>query len=402
MTIERIHVGATLALAITLLAGCGTPGAPQPPSLNLPKPVDDLRATRQGDKVTLTWTPPRQTTDKQHIRRPGITRICRVLTSEPPTGAAPGITPAATAECKHAIAEIQPDTAVENPTPGKKPEATFADFLRPEQQQPLGSAVYSVEVLNADGRTAGPSNLAAVPLAPTLPPPDRIVTRVTADGPVIGWSLPLDENSKTLLLPKSMKQYRPVDYNYRLYRREKDKPNLKPTIVPLESGFASPNLAQPNINVIDATADWEKTYLYSVMVLTTVTANGKTWEIEGAESQPAEVFVHDVFPPAAPVGVQAVFTAVGAQRFIDLTWLPSAAKDLAGYNVYRREQTGEQSGGQGGAPVKINAELLKAPAFRDANISPGHAYRYSVSTVDQRGNEGIRSAEATETAPAQP
>ena len=41
-------------LSLALSAGCGTVGAPQPPSLHLPEPVRDLRASRKGDKVTLT------------------------------------------------------------------------------------------------------------------------------------------------------------------------------------------------------------------------------------------------------------------------------------------------------------------------------------------------------------
>jgi hypothetical protein len=31
--------------------GCGTPGAPKPPSLYLPKRIEDLKAVRVGDKV---------------------------------------------------------------------------------------------------------------------------------------------------------------------------------------------------------------------------------------------------------------------------------------------------------------------------------------------------------------
>src|SRR5437764_13490555 len=67
------------ALAITAMAGCATPGAPLPPSLDLPKPVTDLRATRMGDQVTLTWTLPSETTDKQRIRRLGATVVCRAV-----------------------------------------------------------------------------------------------------------------------------------------------------------------------------------------------------------------------------------------------------------------------------------------------------------------------------------
>ncbi len=39
-------------------AGCGAPGIPMPPSLELPRPVDDLAAVRKGGRVVLTWTAP--------------------------------------------------------------------------------------------------------------------------------------------------------------------------------------------------------------------------------------------------------------------------------------------------------------------------------------------------------
>src|SRR5947209_8310567 len=64
------------AACLTALAGCGTPGAPQPPSLNLPKSVDDLRATRKGDVITFTWTPPSETTDGARIKGPIAVHLC--------------------------------------------------------------------------------------------------------------------------------------------------------------------------------------------------------------------------------------------------------------------------------------------------------------------------------------
>src|SRR5437870_11766333 len=66
-------------VGIVLLAACGTPGPPLPPSLELPKPVTDLRAARKSDKVYLAWSPPTQTTERQTIRHLGGTRICRSL-----------------------------------------------------------------------------------------------------------------------------------------------------------------------------------------------------------------------------------------------------------------------------------------------------------------------------------
>jgi len=103
------------------------------------------------------------------------------------------------------------------------------------------------------------------------------------------------------------------------------------------------------------------------------------------------VFAHDTFPPAVPSGLQAVYSGVGQQPFIDLIWAPDADADLAGYNVFRHEA--------GAEPAKVNTGLVKTPAFRDMNVAPGKTYIYSVSAVDVRGNESGRSQEASETVP---
>src|SRR5512135_3042502 len=66
-------------LAMLAMVSCGTPGAPMPPSLQLPQPVADLRAARKGDHVTLNWTSPSQTTDRTNVKRAGDTRVCRSI-----------------------------------------------------------------------------------------------------------------------------------------------------------------------------------------------------------------------------------------------------------------------------------------------------------------------------------
>src|SRR5580692_2782712 len=102
-------------------------------------------------------------------------------------------------------------------------------------------------------------------------------------------------------------------------------------------------------------------------------------------------FADDVFPPAVPTGLQAVFSGPGQKAFIDLVWAPVTDADLAGYNIYRSEG--------GGPAIKLNVELVRAPAYRDANVQAGKHYSYSVSSVDQRGNESGRSEEASEAVP---
>src|SRR6516225_12344051 len=65
------------AFVLTPLTGCGTPGAPQLPSLQLSVPVQYLSATRKGDKVQLDWTLPRKNTDRTLVKNLPRTRICR-------------------------------------------------------------------------------------------------------------------------------------------------------------------------------------------------------------------------------------------------------------------------------------------------------------------------------------
>jgi len=86
-----------------------------------------------------------------------------------------------------------------------------------------------------------------------------------------------------------------------------------------------------------------------------------------------------------------VFSGPGQQAFIDLIWAPVSDADLDGYNVYRHEA--------GGAAVKLNSELVKAPAFRDSQVMAVKTYFYSVTAVDQRGNESGRSEEGSESVP---
>jgi fibronectin type 3 domain-containing protein len=119
---------------------------------------------------------------------------------------------------------------------------------------------------------------------------------------------------------------------------------------------------------------------------------GEPLEVEGDSSPQVSVVAHDVFPPATPTGLQAVFSGPGQKPFVDLTWAPNLESDLAGYNVYRHEA--------GTAPVKVNLDVVKTPSFRDDHVEAGHEYFYSISSVDRQGNESERSEETSEKVPA--
>ena len=347
--------------AVAMLAGCASIGPPQPPSLELPKPPSDLRGVRKGNKVTLRWTAPAQTTDRQTVRTLGPSRICRGL--EP-----------VLQQCGAAVGEAAGSAATKSSA--QKDQATYTDTLPDalEQEHPLDFATYAVEVLNASGRGAGLSNQVRVPLAPTLPPPRNFVAEVTAQAVVLTWSGE----------PASSPDPR-LRYIYRVYRRPQDSQQL---ILVGEMPVAG----ESSVRFTDPSIEWEQTYYYRANVTTVATPEGKPEvRVDGDDTAEVKVFAHDVFPPAVPSGLQAVYSGPGQQPFIDLIWAPVADMDLAGYNVYRHER--------GSPAVKINAELIKAPAYRDAEVAGGKTYFYLVSAVDVRGNESARSEEASESVP---
>ncbi|HXE92094.1 MAG TPA: fibronectin type III domain-containing protein [Terriglobales bacterium] len=355
---------------LLLCAACAVPGAPQPPSLELPRPVRDLEARRKGDRVLLAWTPPAETTDATRIARPGVTRVCRLPDAQATTCAPAG-------------------ELVAGRWAGV-PRAEFTDRIPPEEQSanPAGFRYYAVETLNDRGQSAGLSNRVQVPLAPTLEPPSDLRAALSAEGITLTWTGRIHQHAEPQMR-----------HRYRLYRRSPGGPDAVIAEFLLTTA--------PEARIVDRAFDWEKTYQYRVAVVTVFPRDGEApIEVEGEDSAAVEVVAHDTFPPAAPTGLQAVSSASGAERFVDLIWTANTEADLAGYHVYRRDPTpphrraaGTGDPGEFLPPRRITSELVKAPAFRDSQVEPGKRYLYSVTAVDVRGNESPPSAEASETVP---
>ncbi|MGA2962130.1 MAG: fibronectin type III domain-containing protein [Candidatus Korobacteraceae bacterium] len=342
-------------------AGCGAPGVPMPPSLALPRPLDDLAAMRKGGRVVLTWTEPTQTTDRQRIRRMGPTVICRVIGEFPMK------------ECR-VIKQLRPeDLHSVSAVAGKPSRVMFEDALSPEIQSAEQFATYAVEVRNRREKSAGLSNQVRVSLAPSLPAPNDLRAEATPESVVLSWTAPE-------LLPSAAN----LRFFYRVFRKLANAPDY--TLIqelPARAGTET---------VSDRSFVWEHAYDYKVASVTRVQpAGGEPMEFEGNDSPIVHIFPHDIFPPAIPTGLQAVFSGVGQKPFIDLTWAPNTEADLAGYDVFRSEL--------GESARQINRQLVKAPAFRDEDVVAGHRYIYSVSAVDERGNKSARSETAVESVP---
>jgi hypothetical protein len=347
-----------ISLAIALLSGCATPGAPQPPSLNIPAAVTDLKAERKGDVVTLTWSAPQETTDGALVHKPGKMVVRR--TSEPAPPIVIGELPLPSAKKSQ---EAQAERAQDSLTAAMvTPTADFAN--------------YTVETLTSSGKGAGLSNQVAVALVPALAAPEGVQATTVPQGVSLTWKQTWPPQNKTHLS---------VRYVYRIMRRAEGG---QPTML---AEVAAGNEA---MLFIDKSIEWEKKYQYWIAPVTLWEnpAHGNKGEVPGDESQPVTITTTDVFPPAAPAGMLAAFSGSLQQLFIDLAWTPNSESDLAGYNIYRRSSDEQQF-------QKLNTALVKEPAYRDKAVQPGTKYFYAVTAVDLRNNESPKSAEASESVP---
>jgi hypothetical protein len=370
----KVHLGrfiAPTALCL-LLASCAQTGPPLPPSLELPKPPTDLRASRKGNRVTLNWSEPMLTTDRQSMRYLGPTLICRSLESDR--------SETEMTECGNPAAKLPAPSAAPQKSGTSRPAPqTYTDTLPSpmRQQDSAAEATYAVEVLNRNARGAGLSNRVHVPAVLTLPPPSDLAAELTGDGVVLTWTSAGESQN----LPGNSPF---IQHRYRIYRR--DESSGKDAIAG-EVSLGEPGPAY----FTDSSFEWEKTYLYRVTAVSIIKRPDSEVQVEGDDTPPVRVIAHDVFPPSVPAGLQAAYSGEGQKPFIDLIWAPVTNADLAGYNVYRSEANG--------AAVKLNSALVKSPSYRDSAVASGKTYTYSVSAVDVRGNESRRSEETSEPVP---
>lgn len=347
---------------ILCLTGCGVPGAPQPPSTGIPKFVGDLKAVRKGDNVNLTWTTPKETSDGVLIRKPGKMLLQRAVS--------------AGKDAELNFQTVSEQTLQPTLKDERGAQATAKDSLNDLlRSNPTAEfAVYTVLAQSRAGKSAGLPNRVSIPLVPTLPTPQKVQAEPAPTGIRISWDQawpPKRESAFTL------------QFVYRIMRKLEGA-NDAVMVKQVSAGNEA-------VVFVDDGIEWEKSYQYWIVPVTLWQMGERKGEVESDDSPTTTVLAHDIFPPATPSGVQAVYSAVQGGSFIDLTWTPNAESDLAGYNVYRR--MGSEP------PVKINTELVKTPRFADPGIQPGMKYFYSVSAVDLRGNESGKSEETSETVP---
>jgi hypothetical protein len=331
--------GLCAGLAMT---GCANPGPPKPPSLHLPAPVKDLTAERTGFVVELHFTSPTRTTDQLLLKNEAMMgSLCRQV-GNGPCVLVPGKTPVVPNS-----PAIWHDHLPKNLTTG-----------------PARLLAYRVELANAAGHSAGPSEPAYI-VAGEAP---KAVLGLEADGTrqgvLLRWTPAASASAAEVVL-----------------QRTTLSSAAKAVSTWLKANAAS------GTQTLDTTAQPEVTYEYVALRERTVQLGGRTLELRSEESAPLRYTLHEIYPPIAPTNlVAAGFGADNGKYAADLIWQAVDDSKLAGYNIYREPI--DATGAPTGAREKLNTAPVAPPAFHDATALATVRYRYSVTAVGLQGGEG--------------
>lgn len=360
------------------LVGCALEAAPQPPSLEIARPVRDLTAARAGDAVTLSWTMPRRTTDKAKLKGGQMVIVCR----------AP-LPVASDAPCAE-IARMQLDPGVAAHWTDRLPAPFLSGTPRLVR--------YNVEIESPWQESAGLSNNATIVAGMPPAPVQGLNLTVQKDGVVLHWQ------------PASPMPHLVMRIERRLVGGSITPRNQSPRETVRSEGPAQMQFLEVPLNLrdqgqaIDRDAMLGQTYTYTLQRVLHLKVDGQEVTLPGAASQPVTIDARNVFVPATPQDLEAVADAQA--RAIDLSWAPSADQDVIGYRVYRRvagSATGTASSGAAGSEwsaVSPAHPLLTAPAWQDTTVTPGVSYEYAVEAVGANGLASPKSPPVTESVAA--
>lgn len=358
-TFDRRHLPSTsLLLAALMLAGCASPGPPRPPSLQLPEPVHDLTATREGGAVTVKFTLPARTTDNFPIREGAL----KASLCSGPEGA-----PCTTLPTRRDVTlKIVPAASAADR------KITWTDNLpRADISGEPRLLALRLQLSSLEGKTAGWSEPAYTASGTAPEPVEGFHAEETPSGILLHWQ-PAGNGGGEVLLHRE---------------------NLAPPATKKKTDQSEPvwlithaDATGPNANVtLDTSAAEDVPYRYTAVRRRIVQLGQQKIELRSAISPPAEIAWRNLFPPPTPTGLTgAPFTENGGFA-VDLVWDPVELPGLRGYIVTREAA---------GVREQLTPQPIPLPAFHDATAKPGIRYQYEVQAISRKG---IHSAPAAVT-----
>ncbi len=348
---------AGLLIGSMVLVGCASPGPPRPPSLQLPQPVRDLTATREGDQVTLRFTLPQRTTDGLPIREARLkASACRGEEAQPCVPVP-------------SLQDIQ--FSVSQGASAAQRAVTWQDHLpAPDATGEPQLLLYRVQLSNLEGKTAGWSEPAFTAAGTAPAAVQGFAAEETRAGILFHWQPAAGPSAGNVLLRREM-----VSPPAKAKREELEPVWLDTHATPSAAG-----------ETLDSTAAEDTPYRYVAFRRRSMTLSQQAVRIDSAASAPVVITWHNAFPPPAPTGLSAAPFAEGETFAVDLVWEPVEEPGLKGYVVTR--QAIDNAGAPVGSPDRLTPQPVELPAFHDTTAKPGVGYRYTVQAVSKKNVEG--------------
>ena len=129
---------------------------------------------------------------------------------------------------------------------------------------------------------------------------------------------------------------------------------------------------------VDYTVEEGETYYYGVGAVREVSGEEYTSTIEKA----TKVKVNDKTAPPAPEQITVARAADDISALV-VSWQIPTANDIDEFNIYRSTQYGEIGQLLGTQPATIRS-------IQDRTVKPGVEYFYTVTAVDEAGNESVK------------
>jgi len=370
--------------------GCGQKGAPLPPIIRIPvAPV--LTVDRRGSDIQISLAVPAVNTDGSrpasltHIDIYAVTGNASTMTDLEMMKRGTKVASVAVKAPRSADAAVEKGESADNlePTVGEGLEQgsssavaetitaslleSGVDVEGPLLGPPAGSQLRTYIGVGVDrrGRPGEFSRRVSAPLE--LPPPAPPPIAITYEEQKITITWKPDETSAENVLPsRSFGPLQPA-VGYNLYDAT--------------TGQRLNDMPVKEFGYEDTRMDWGTTRCYIVRAVAVVAALA----VESEPSGPACEMLVDMFPPAAPQGLNSVAT----EGAINLIWEAGTEADLAGYFVWRAI---------GDRPLQqITPAPVTAASFFDG-VQRGLTFVYAVQAVDTAGNVSPLSARVSETA----
>lgn len=339
-----------VCLAIAATVGCGVKGDPVAPHSAVPQGVSDLQAFSRRGTIALEWSIPAKDAGGERLADLGGFHLWRQFTPLEKIG------------CTTCKAELQLLADIDYRMPQNARRSGRKMVYWDDRVEKQGKYAYTITSYTVSEVESGVSNSATlVWFAPAAPAGaleatsgDRVVD--------LAWTIAAayagESGTET-----------PAGWN--IYRRgAKELYGLQALNTNPVTGTTFRDTAAVN----------DTQYWYVVRPLRSV--NGVL--IEGIDSPEAKAMPEDLSAPAPPLAAMAFQAPDG----IVVVWEPNLDPDLAGYFIYRREETEA-------APKRISPLLTNQTMYTDKEYVRGVTYYYSLTAIDRspRQNESDFSRE---------